>query len=155
MTKAWQQDIQQLLHNTTIASLATQGAQAPECSMAPYALFEGDVLLHLSALARHTNNIALSSQVGLMICTPETTQSSPLALPRISLQGTIKSVAKDDFQRAKAAYLKHIPDAEPLFSFADFSLYRISVESIHWVGGFGSARKISLESWRALVCQTS
>ncbi len=154
MTEHWQQDLRLLLANSNIAFLATQGEQTPEASMVPYALFEGDILLHLSALARHHQNIRRNPAVGLMICTPESGSNSPLALPRVSFAGSIKPVSSNATEQAKAVYLQKIPDAKPLFSFADFSLYRLSVESIYWVGGFGAAQKISLKSWRSFVCQT-
>lgn len=118
--------------------------------MAPYAVHRGSVLLHLSRLARHTGNIAASSAAGLMICTPETLAESPLALPRLALRGEISPVAKVEYEAAKQRYLRAIPDAEPLFAFADFNLYQFDPVDVHWVGGFGEARSIGLKAWQAL-----
>jgi len=56
-------------------------------------------------------------------------------------------VPDKQFQAAKQAYLKHIPDAESLFDFADFTLFQITPSHIQWIGGFGSARKIPMNSW--------
>ncbi len=146
----WKNDIQNLIANTHIAFLSTQGEYSPETSMAPYAVCEGNIVLHLSGLARHSQNIQNHAQIGLMICTPESPESSPLALPRLSITGIIKAVSKEHQATYQQAYLDKIPDAEPLFSFPDFTLYRIKVDSVHWVGGFGKARKIPLATWKSL-----
>jgi len=150
MADDWQQAVRDLLDCSRIAFLATAGDHGPETSMAPYAIWQGDVLLHLSGLARHTANIRRDPRLGLMICTPETMADSPLALPRISLVGRIAAVAEPQLAEARHAYLHRTPDAESLFTFADFCLYRLAVERIHWVGGFGMARTISRQRWCGL-----
>jgi len=149
--ESWQEGVQTLLSQSRVCFLATQGKSGPETSMAPYAVHQGNILLHLSQLARHTVNIETSSAIGLMICTSETTSVSPLALPRLSLQGEAVPVFIDQLAAAKAAYLQNIPDAEPLFSFGDFRLFQFTPAFIYWVGGFGKARKISPQQWHKLT----
>ena len=140
-----------LLKRTSIASLATQGQNYPECSMVPYALFEDKILIHLSALARHSKNIIHNTNVGLMICTPEHLSDSPLSLPRISLHCTVSPVPSESLDTARSVYLESIPDAEPLFSFGDFTLLEANIDEIYWVGGFGAAKKITKNSWTIIV----
>ncbi|MDQ6997638.1 MAG: pyridoxamine 5'-phosphate oxidase family protein [Mariprofundus sp.] len=147
----WLQDIQQLFKQSRVALIATTGLHGPEASMAPFAVHKVNILLHLSALAKHTGNIEREPNIGLMVCTPESIADSPLALPRITLQGQLLPVGHADLAAAKAAYLTRIPDAEQLFSFADFRLFQFSPARIHWVGGFGSARKVSLAQWKSLT----
>ena len=146
----WKNDIQSLIASTHIAFLSTMGERSPETSMCPYAILNGDIVLHLSGLAKHTKNIQSNPGVGLMICTPEAPESSPLALARISFTGMIEPVPQNKQNIYQQAYLNKIPDAEPLFSFPDFTLYRIKVDSAHWVGGFGKARKVPLATWKSL-----
>ena len=141
MTDDWQKEVALLLCQCRSGFFATMGEHGPETSMAPFAIYQGNIILHLSTLARHTKNIERQNTVGFMVCTPETASSSPLALPRLSFQGNIMPVPSEKFEAAKQVYLKHIPDAEPLFSFADFRLFQIVPSHIQWVGGFGSARK--------------
>jgi len=148
---SWEQGVQTLLAQSRICFLSTRGKQGPETSMAPYALHGGNILLHLSGLAKHFSNIKTSPDIGLMICTPETAGESPLGLPRLSLQGVVAPVSDGLLERAKAVYLARLPDAEPLFAFADFRLFQFEPEHIHWVGGFGKARTVSLAQWRKLV----
>jgi len=150
MSTDWQAGITTLLNQSRACFLSTQGELGPETSMAPFAVHHGTVLLHLSTLAQHSTNIKASPSIGLMVCTPETMESSPLALPRLSLQGEALPVADAQLEKAIAAYLQVIPDAEPLFSFADFQLFEVRPSHIRWVGGFGTARNISLEKWHSI-----
>jgi hypothetical protein len=150
MTDDWQQGIQALLHSTHIGFLSSQGESSPETSMCPYAAYRGDIVLHLSGLAKHSKNIEQHPQVGFMVCTPETKADSPLALPRISLTGMIEVVPQTEQQAYQQAYTHHIPDAVPLFSFPDFTLYRIQIDNVQWIGGFGKARKVPLQTWKSL-----
>jgi len=150
MSKAYASEIQALLLKCRIGSLATLGEDGPEASMAPFAMDQGDIILHLSRLARHTGNMTDHPTVGFMICTPEASAASPLSLPRLSLQGNIEAVSEDEYDRVKAIYIEAIPDAEPLFEFSDFGLFRLTPSFIYWVGGFGSARAIAPRDWYAL-----
>jgi len=145
--------IQQLFKQTRIAFLATQAVHGAESSMTPIALHQGNVLLHISRLAKHTANIQANPNIGLMICTPDEMQASPLALPRLSLQGEVHPVDTLIYDEAKQAYLNAIPEAEPLFSFADFQLFQCVPEEIRWVGGFGKASSISIKQWQELQPQ--
>ncbi|MBN4061285.1 MAG: hypothetical protein COB41_10505 [Proteobacteria bacterium] len=146
----WQEEVSQLLQQCRIGFLATVGEHSPETSMAPFAMYQGNVLLHLSSLARHSRNILNQPNVGFMICTPAIEAQSPLALPRLSIQGKIDLVPDTLLGVSKAAYVERIPDAEQLFSFADFKLFQMVPSNMQWVGGFGSARKLSLEDWNEL-----
>jgi len=151
MVDKWQVGIQSLLNQSRVCFLATQGEHGSEASMAPFAIHQGNVLLHLSKLAKHTANIETNPTIGLIICTPETAAGSPLALPRLSFQGEVTPVADETFKAAKQAYLNVIPDAEPLFSFADFQFFEMRPSYIRWVGGFGKARSIAIETWYKLM----
>ena len=151
MKKALESEIQKLLLQCRIGSLATTGKTGPEVSMTPFAIHQGHIILHLSKLARHTGNIANHPKVGFMICTPESPDSSPLSLPRLSLQGNVLAVSEDEYDTVKSIYIETIPDAEPLFQFSDFSLFRLIPSFIYWVGGFASARSVALNDWQALL----
>jgi len=143
----WHNDIGRLLATCRIGSLATSGKHGPEASMAPFAMDTQGLLLHLSNLARHTVNLKVNPHAGFMICTPEQTSASPLSLPRLSLEGSVVPVDASEVENEKSCYLARIAEAEPLFSFADFRLYRFEIARMYWVGGFGSARTVSADSW--------
>ena len=144
-----------LLRARRTAALGTLRAGAPFVSMVPYALAPdgGAFIVHVSELSAHTKDMLADAHVSLMIADSEDANESPLALARVSVQGLAQRVASGAPERAalKAAYLARFPDAEPMFGFADFSLFLVRAETARFVAGFGQAHSISGESLARLL----
>jgi putative heme iron utilization protein len=104
------------------SALARDGSGRPYASLVLSACdHDGSPLLLLSDLADHSRNLA-----------------DPLTGPRASLLGEIRPIA-DQAQAARLAarYIARHPGAADYAGFADFRLYRMTVESAHLVAGFG------------------
>ena len=128
-----------LLRSAPCGALATlrEGGTNPFCSLVNIAtLPDGSPLLLISRLAVHTRNIAADRRVSLLLS--EHGAPDPLAAPRISVTGLADQLAAPDaIATARRRYLAAHPSAELFVNFADFSFYRIAVENVHLVGGFG------------------
>ncbi len=153
MTARERQAILELLRNQPWAALASLDEQGlPQASMAAIALAPGDrgVLLHLSTLAAHTRNLARNPAASIVASEAHRPAADPQQLARVSLDGEVRRLgARDEgYATARAAYLECLPDAEPLFSFADFGLFLLVPRAGRFVGGFG--RALSFD-WRELV----
>jgi len=88
-------------------------------------------LLLLSDLARHSRNIAADQRVSLII---GKLGLDALSQTRATLIGHIE--ASEDADQ-KARFLRHHAGARSQMTFGDFRLYRLQVESIHFIAGFG------------------
>jgi len=86
-----------------------------------------------SDLALHTQNIRKDPRISLMV--HESAYSGdPLALGRTSLSGTANfDVSEAERQR----YLSRNPEAAFYADFPDFHFFTMTIEMIHFVGGFG------------------
>lgn len=105
----------------------------PYCSLVNVATApDGAPLLLLSRLAVHTKNILTDARVSLML--DERKEGDPLEGARVMLMGKI---AQNSEPGALQNYLRRHPDAEQFAQFADFALYRITIEKAHLVAGFG------------------
>ncbi len=139
----------QLIRSQRWAALATLDASAPFASMVAYASEPGfsGFLLHLSRLAPHTRNLLTDPQASLVIGEPDTGQADPQTLARVSIQGKVVQLPRGsaDYQAGRALYLDHLPCAEPLFSFDDFTLFRLVPHEARYVGGFARAYTLSRE----------
>jgi len=128
-----------LLRASAFGALATlrEGTTNPFCSLVNIGtLPDGSPILLISRLAVHTRNIATDSRVSLLLS--EHGAADPLAAPRISITGKAEQLAVGEFQAtARRRYLAAHPSAELFVTFADFSFYRIAIETVHLVGGFG------------------
>lgn len=124
-----------LLQRASRASLATLNADG-----APYASLvlvaddgAGAPLLFLSALAEHAKNLARDPRASLLVET-EGAAGNPLASPRASFLG---AAARLDDLGARARFVARHPSAKTYARFTDFAPYRLSVERVHLVAGFG------------------
>lgn len=139
----------QLLCGQRWACFGTQDKEQPYVSWVAFvaeADFSG-LVLHLSRLAKHTRNLEAEPLVSLALSEPDDGQGDPQQLARLTLQGRVGAIGRDDerYEELKTLYLAGLPDAEMMFQFADFSLYRFTPESGRYVEGFASSHAINAE----------
>ncbi len=144
-----QQLIHRLLTEQRWAAAATVNQSGhPECSFLSFALRRerATVIVHISQLSPHTQNLSQDQRISLGVTAPETPDRDPQTLPRISLIGTAQFIDKQssDYAILGAIYREKLPDSTPLFDFGDFRLVEITVEQVRFVGGF--ARAYTLDS---------
>ncbi len=126
------------------AALATIDSDgAPLASMVGYAPAQdlSCLYFHLSRLAAHTGNLFNNPHCALVISEHDTGKADPQQLARVSLQGIVDTIdgGTPEHTAAQTTYLRQLPDAEALFTFPDFVLFRFSPTQIRFVGGFGKA----------------
>ena len=126
------------------AALATVDSEGlPAASMAAYALDveQACLYLHLSGLAAHTKELLIQPVAGLVIGECDSAGGDPQQLARLSLRLHCGELVResDDYLMAKRCYLQRLPDAEQLFGFADFKLFKAVIDGARFVGGFGQA----------------
>lgn len=147
--------LKSLLADQPIAALATLHGGEPAVSMVPFAMLSSGTgfVIHVSRLATHTGDMIAHPNVALLVTTSPTQGTSPLALPRVSIQGQARKCPSDaaDYEEARRTYLAKLPDAEELFAFSDFSLFIVEPKSIRYVAGFGRAMSLTPERLRAVM----
>jgi len=90
-------------------------------------------LLLLSTLADHTRNLLADPAASLLI-DGTAGLAEPLAGPRVTLLGRLERHAD---QAGKARFVERHPGAARYAAFADFALYAMQVQRMHFVAGFG------------------
>jgi len=133
-----------LLRTSRSGALASlrPGAGNPFCSLVNIAtLPDGSPILLISRLAVHTKNVAADSRVSLLLS--EANAPDPLTAPRISVGGGAERLEGENAKLARRRYLAAHPSAEAFVDFADFAFYRIGMETIHLVAGFGRITDIA------------
>mgnify|MGYP003668560109 CR=1 FL=1 len=95
---------------------------------------DGAPLLLISDLAEHTKNLKADARASLLFDGTAGLEN-PLTGARASVLGRL---ARIDDARLTARYVARHPDAEAYLEFADFNLYRMTVERAHVVAGFGA-----------------
>lgn len=148
------QALKQLLVSQEVAALGTLHNGEPFVSMVPYALLPGGAFaVHVSRLATHTRDMELHAAVSLLVLGARAQGTSAQALPRASVQGEAQRCAPGDqaYAAARSAYLARFPEAEPMFGFADFSIFVIAPRSVRFVGGFAQAGSMLARDFERLM----
>ena len=125
------------------AALSTLADGFPYGSLIQYACdAQGQPLLLISDLAEHTQNLLLDPRASLLIWDAPGEQD-PLAVGRVTLIG--RAVKAQD---GLDDYLKTHPQAKVYASFKDFHLWRLEVERVRYVGGFGQMSWVPADDYK-------
>jgi putative heme iron utilization protein len=125
-----------LLRNTAIGCLATlqNAGGGPYASLITIATAaDGSPVFLISSLAWHTRNLQTDSRASILISEAAAT-GDPLDVGRVSLLGIAEKI---EAPTASRRFLARHPTASGYAGFADFSFWRLQVETAHYVGGFG------------------
>ncbi len=123
------------------------GSGHPYASVADYAaLDDGDVVLLLSQLAEHRRFLEADERASLLIA-PGLGSGDVLALARVTLLGRCRLQKADSTLRRR--YLECHPQAEVYLDFPDFDFFRLSVDEVRYIAGFGRMGWFSGDDYRA------
>jgi putative heme iron utilization protein len=116
-----------------LATLLDDGT--PYASLVACAAVGGEPVFLLSALAEHTKNLRRDPRASLLIVDGgEGDAGDPLAHGRATLVGRC---AEAEASEVSEAYLAAHPEAAPYLAMKDFRFYRLRVEAVRTIAGFG------------------
>ena len=108
---------------------------------------DGDIVLFLSRLAEHQHFLAADPRASIVVA-PAINDAHALAKPRVTLVGRAEVV--EDRAAYADAYAALHPDARGYINFPDFQFYRLHVERVRYIAGFGQMGWIKGEAYRAV-----
>jgi putative heme iron utilization protein len=132
----------------SLATLTVEPAGYPYASMVTFALESGDPVFLISRLAEHTRNVLADSRASLLVYERE--QQDPLANARVTLLGRIVRLPRPA-DAARAAYLAAHPGSAYYADFSDFDLYRLQVESVRYIGGYGRMSWVGASDFKSAL----
>lgn len=136
-----------------VGTLATQSLRHkgyPFASLTPYVLDDlGNPLFLISGLAIHTRNLAADGRASLLIFDDDSLDD-PMTGTRLTLMGQVTRAGDDERDALKPRYLNAHPSAAQWFDFRDFAIYRLTVEDVYIVAGFGTMGWVLVEDYRAV-----
>lgn len=139
----------QLVRDNFNGALATLSAVMdgwPFGSVAPYVPDHvGEPVFLFSDLAQHSRNLQCDPRASLLVLArghPRDMQ----AAGRVTLLGRVHEVEPDAALRDR--YLRYFPEAADYFGAHDFRFYRMAVERVRFIGGFGDIHWIDQADYR-------
>ena len=93
----------------------------------------GRPVFFISSMAMHTHNLGQDTRASLLITQPEIT-GDPLASARVTLVGEASPCPAGE---VRDLYLSRHENARYWQDYTDFAYYRLEVEGVYFIGGFG------------------
>lgn len=137
MSATLAREARQFLLSTRHAILSTHSMKYPGFpfgSVAPFVCNQqAEPVILISTIAEHTKNILENPKVSLLVFSgAEDLQANA----RLTLMGEAIHCDKQD-EDLRARYLRYLPQAASYFDMHDFHFYRIQVEQVRYIAGFG------------------
>jgi len=130
----------------TLCTLACDMPGHPYGSFVTFALDGGDPVFLISELAEHTRNLRGDGRASLLVSEPG--DGDPLARGRVTLVGTSTILEGDDKARCRDAYLESHPRAAYYADYTDFHFWKLRVDRIRYIGGYGRMSWVEPDAWR-------
>jgi len=129
----------------TLATIARDPEGYPYGSFVTFAMLGPDPVFLVSTMAAHTKHLRADPRASLLVA--EDSEADPLANGRVTLVGPCAPV--DEPADAREAFLAAHPGASYYVDFTDFGFYRLEVEAVRYIGGYGRMSWVDVEGWRA------
>jgi heme iron utilization protein len=132
----------------TLCTLAIEPAGYPYGSFVTVAFENGNPIFLISALAEHTRNLERDPRASLLVA--EGGNADALANGRVTLLGPCTRVEEGgEGDRARAAFLAAHPSSAYYVDFRDFAVWKLQVETVRYIGGYGRMSWIDKAEWQA------
>ena len=128
----------------TLCTLAAELKGYPYGSFVTVAFDGGNPVFLVSTMAEHTRNLQQDPRASLLVA--EGGADDPLANGRVTLLGPCEPAGGGS---ARAAFLATHPNAAYYVDFADFAFWKLQVESIRYIGGYGRMSWVDAADWHA------
>jgi putative heme iron utilization protein len=135
-------DARRWLLETASGTLGTLSASSetsgyPFLSVVPFALDGvGRPLFQLADIAVHSRNLKADERASLLIQQPSLA-GDPQSGWRITVLGKVRPVLLKEREEAFARFVERVPRAVEYEKTHGFALYRLEVERVRYIGGFG------------------
>src|SRR6186997_2199250 len=130
----------------TLSTLALEPQGYPHGSFVTVAFDHGNPIFLISGLAEHTKNLERDPRASLLVA--ESGSADPLANSRVTLLGPCTRV-EGDGSGARAAFLAAHPSSSYYADFRDFAFWRLRVDSVRYIGGYGRMSWVTQADWHA------
>lgn len=139
--------LHELVKSEKIACLSTDYKGTPFGSVVPFVVDEkGTPIIFLSTLAIHTKNLDKSDKCSLMVLKED--KDDPFNSKRVTFLGKMVKVSDEkEREKLKKAFVKRHKSAEEIVDFGDFDFYKMEIEKIYYIGGFGDINWVEVKDY--------
>lgn len=144
-------------HHGVLATISKRLDGMPFASVCPFITdHQARPVFLISGLAEHTKNLAADPRASLIV---HPCADNMHTAGRVTLTGNAENIGRPEILVER--YARLMPDAASYFELGDFNLWRINIEAIRFIVGFGKIEWVepasyappenSMEVWEASI----
>lgn len=119
----------------------------PFGSIVPYAVLpSGDAVVFLSDIAEHTKNLRCDGRACLFVADPAAA-ARPQAGARVAILARAARPPLAELAAVEACYFARFPAAAAMREAHGFDVWRLEVDGVRWIAGFGEMGWIDRAAW--------
>ena len=104
------------------------------------------VIIYASDIAQHTINLKKDSKSCLTLFKLDDAEDKQNS-SRMTLIGDLKSLPEKDVEMTKSRFENFLPESKKYSNMHDFNFYRLHVNQVRWIGGFGKIAWLDNKNW--------
>lgn len=143
-------DARRLAQSNLTAVLSTLSKKLdgmPFGSVSPVMLSDdGDVIFYVSDIAQHARNLMADSRLSVTFF-QQTATGDQNQQGRLTLNGQAVILDKNEAAIHASRFWRLFPEAQSYTEAHDFRFWRLNVQAIRWIGGFGKIYWLDTERW--------
>lgn len=139
--------LRSLMKNERVACLSTNYKDTPFGSTVPFALdSKGIPIVVLSSLAIHSKNLDKNDKCSLMVMKED--KEDPFNSKRVTFLGKMVKISDEkQIEQLKKIFVERHKSAKEFIDFGDFSFFKMEIDKIYYVGGFGDINWIEVKEY--------
>ena len=131
--------------SATLCTLSVEPEGFPYGSFVTFALHDNSPVFLISEMAEHTKNLRGTARCSLLVA--QKGEGDPLARGRVTLVGTCRITEGEERSSAREAFLAGHPNASYYADFQDFHFWKLDVEHVRFIGGYGRMSWVEPTDW--------
>ena len=105
------------------------------------------VIIYASNIAQHTINLKENSKSCLTLFKIDDDLDKQNS-SRMTLLGDLQSMPENEIDETRARFEEFLPESKKYAAMHDFNFYRLHIDQIRWIGGFGKIAWLDNKDWK-------
>ena len=148
--KQYEKEAVSLLRNASEGVLSTISVRNEGYPFGSFVTFVSDldrsILIYASNIAQHTINLKENSKSCLTLFKIDDDFDKQNS-SRMTLIGDLKTLPNEETESVKRRFEKFLPESKKYAAMHDFNFYRLHINQVRWIGGFGKIAWLNPENW--------
>ena len=149
--KEYEKDAVSLLRNASEGVLSTISVRNDGYPFGSFVTFVTDVdrsiLIYASNIAQHTINLKEDSKSCLTLFKIDDDFDKQNS-SRMTLLGDLKALPNEEVETVKNRFENFLPESKKYAAMHDFNFYRLHINQVRWIGGFGKIAWLDAKRWK-------